>query len=99
MDQQNKIDIEIRPEVAMGHYSNMALITHSNSEFIVDFIQRMPGIPKAQVNSRIIMTPENAKIFLAVLSDNIAKFEAANGPIKLPSAPVMPPVGNGGAKA
>lgn len=96
MDQQNnKIDIEIRPEVSMGHYSNLAVITHSTSEFILDFIQHMPGIPKAQINSRIIMTPENAKRLLAALNDNIAKFEASNGPIKLPSQP-LPPLGGGG---
>lgn len=98
MDQQNnKIDIEIRPEVSMGHYANLAVITHSTSEFVLDFIQHMPGIPKAQVNSRIIMTPENVKRLFSALSDNIAKYEAANGPIKLPAQPqTLPPLGGGG---
>ena len=81
----------------MGHYANLAVITHSTSEFILDFIQHMPGIPKAQVNSRIIMTPENVKRLFSALSDNIAKFEAVNGPIKLSAQPQnLPPLGGGG---
>ncbi|MBQ0123974.1 MAG: DUF3467 domain-containing protein [Bacteroidales bacterium] len=93
---QNKLDIEIRPDAAMGHYSNLAIITHSSSEFIIDFVQHMPGIPKAQVNSRIIMTPENAKRLLAALTDNMQKFESQFGEIKLPepAAPIIPPVSN-----
>lgn len=93
---QNKLDIEISPEAAMGHYSNLAIITHSSSEFIVDFVQHMPGIPKAQVNSRIIMTPENAKRLLAALTDNVQKYENQFGEIELkePAAPIIPHVSN-----
>lgn len=91
---QGKLDIEIRPEIAMGHYSNLAIITHSSSEFILDFVQHMPGIPKAQVNSRIIMTPEHAKRLLAALTDNIQKYESQFGEILLPepAAPIIPPI-------
>jgi hypothetical protein len=79
---QNQISIELKEEVAQGIYSNLAIITHSPSEFIVDFIRVMPGIPKAEVKSRIILTPEHAKRLLHALKDNIAKFEQVHGPIK-----------------
>jgi len=92
--EQKQLDIELKPEVALGNYSNLAVITHSTSEFIIDFIEHMPGMPKAQVNSRIIMTPEHVKRLLMALSDNVAKYEAANGPIKLPDPPGMPPIGS-----
>jgi hypothetical protein len=78
----NQISIELKEEVAQGIYSNLAVITHSPSEFIVDFIRVMPGIPKAEVKSRIILTPEHAKRLLNALKDNIAKFESVHGPIK-----------------
>ncbi|MBQ0024444.1 MAG: DUF3467 domain-containing protein [Bacteroidales bacterium] len=98
---QNKLDIEIRPEAAMGHYSNFAIITHSTSEFILDFVQHMPGLPKAQVNSRIIMTPENAKRLLSALADNLQKYESQFGQIALHEAemPIIPPVGSNPAEA
>lgn len=79
---QNQISIELKEDVAQGIYSNLAIITHSPSEFIVDFIRVMPGIPKAEVKSRIILTPEHAKRLLHALKDNIAKFETTHGPIK-----------------
>jgi len=79
---QNQISIELKEDVAQGIYSNLAIITHSPSEFIVDSIRVMPGIPKAEVKSRIILTPEHAKRLLHALKDNIAKFEAVHGPIK-----------------
>ena len=79
---QNQINIELNEEVAQGIYSNLAIITHSASEFVVDFIRIMPGIPKAQVKSRIILTPEHAKRLTAALQDNIAKFESVHGTIK-----------------
>lgn len=78
----NQISIELNEEVAQGIYSNLAVITHSPSEFVVDFVRIMPGIPKAQVKSRIILTPEHAKRLVAALQDNIAKYEAVHGPIK-----------------
>ena len=69
-------------EVSQGIYSNLAIITHSAAEFILDFVRIMPGIPKAKVKSRIILTPEHAKRLMAALQDNISKYESAHGPIK-----------------
>src|SRR5512136_3308891 len=88
----NQISIELNEEVAQGVYSNLAVITHSASEFVVDFVRIMPGIPKAQVKSRIILTPEHAKRLVSALQDNIAKFETVHGQIKeiKGSGPVMP---------
>ena len=79
----NQINIELSEEVAEGTYSNLAIITHSNTEFILDFIRVMPGIPKARVKSRIILTPEHAKRLLKAMEDNIEKFEAINGRIRI----------------
>ncbi len=81
-NQNQQISIELKEDIAQGIYSNLAIITHSPSEFIVDFIRIMPGIPKAEVKSRIILTPEHAKRLLQALKDNIAKFESVHGPIK-----------------
>lgn len=81
----NQINIELSEEVAQGVYSNLALITHSSSEFILDFIRMMPGMPKANVQSRIILTPEHAKRLLHALEDNVRKYESQMGPIKLPN--------------
>ena len=78
----NQISIELNEEVAQGTYSNLAVITHSASEFVVDFVRIMPGIPKAQVKSRIILTPEHVKRFVTALQDNIAKYESVHGIIK-----------------
>lgn len=79
----NQLSIELSEEVADGHYSNMAVVSHSNSEFIVDFVKIMPGVPKAKVKSRVVMTPENTKRLIYALNENIKKFEAINGPVKL----------------
>ena len=79
---QNQINIELTEEIAEGIYSNLAMIAHSNSEFVIDFIRLMPGVPKAKVKSRIVITPEHAKRFLLALKDNIDKYEAAFGQIK-----------------
>lgn len=79
-----QLQIELKPEVAEGVYSNLAVITHSSSEIITDFLQMMPGMPKAQVKSRIVMAPEHAKRLLLALQDNIQKFEKQFGVIKLP---------------
>jgi hypothetical protein len=78
----NQINIELNEEVAGGVYSNLAVITHSNSEFILDFIRVMPGVPKAQVKSRIILTPQHAKRLMKALNENINKFESVNGKIR-----------------
>ena len=81
-DKQNQINIELSDEVAQGVYSNLAVITHSPSEFVVDFVRIVPGAPKAKVKSRIILTPEHAKRLLNALQGNIAKYEQMHGPIK-----------------
>ncbi|BAX80919.1 DUF3467 domain-containing protein [Labilibaculum antarcticum] len=91
----NQIDIQLKEDVAQGTYSNLAVITHSSSEFVVDFVRIMPGIPKADVKSRIILTPEHAKRLMMALQDNIRKFESLHGPIKVednqgPQGTVMP---------
>jgi hypothetical protein len=79
---QNQINIELSEEIAEGIYSNLAMIAHSNSEFVIDFIRLMPGVPKAKVKSRIVITPEHAKRFLFALKDNIEKYENSFGAIK-----------------
>lgn len=79
---QNQLNIELSEEVAEGTYSNLAIITHSPTEFVLDFIQVMPGVPKAKVKSRIVLTPEHAKRLLGALKDNIEKFESEHGDIK-----------------
>lgn len=78
---QGQINIELNEEVAQGEYSNLAVITHSNAEFIVDFISMMPGTPKARVKSRIILAPQHAKRLLKALNDNVRKFENQHGEI------------------
>ena len=80
--QEHKIEVELSAEVAEGIYSNLAIITHSNAEFIVDFINMMPGKSKANVKSRIILTPQHAKRLMNALNDNINKFEAGFGKIR-----------------
>lgn len=80
--EENQINIELSEEIADGIYSNLAIITHSNSEFIIDFVRMVPGVPKAKVKSRIILTPQHAKRLLKALGDNISKFESVNGTIK-----------------
>ena len=79
---QEGLNIELTEEVAEGTYSNIAVINHSPSEFVVDFIQMMPGVPKAKVKSRIILTPQHAKRLMNALNDNISKFQAQHGEIK-----------------
>lgn len=79
---QNQLNIEISEEVAEGQYANLAIITHSHAEFVLDFVNVMPGTPKSKVKSRVILTPQHAKRLMKALADNIQKFEAANGTIK-----------------
>ena len=81
-NQANQLNIELPEEVAEGTYSNLAIITHSNSEFVVDFVKVMPGVPKAKVKARILLTPQHAKRLLAALTDNIQKYEQVHGTIK-----------------
>ncbi|HNZ61868.1 MAG TPA: DUF3467 domain-containing protein [Paludibacteraceae bacterium] len=98
---ENQINIELSAEVAEGIYSNLAIISHSSSEFVLDFIRIMPGLPKAPVKSRIILTPEHAKRLLFALQENIAKYEQQNGKIKIDENSFMPPfpMGFGGGEA
>ena len=92
--QQQQIDINLTEEIAQGVYSNLAVITHSHAEFILDFVALMPGVPKGNVRSRVIMTPQNAKRLLMALSDNIQKFEEKNGKIKEMATDMIPVIGN-----
>lgn len=78
---QGQINIELSEEVSQGEYSNLAIITHSTAEFIVDFVSMMPGTPKAKVKSRIILTPQHAKRLLKALNENVRKFESQHGEI------------------
>lgn len=87
---EKKINIELDEKIAEGVYTNLAIINHSISEFVVDFVNIMPGSPKAKVKSRIILTPEHAKRFQKALSDNINRFEKANGKIKANDNPKIP---------
>jgi hypothetical protein len=95
--QQGQINIELTEEIAEGIYSNLAMIAHSNSEFVIDFIRLMPGVPKAKVKSRIVITPEHAKRLLQALKDNIDKYEASFGPIKRTDDMPKFPMNFGGA--
>ncbi len=82
MQNQQQINIELGPKEAEGIYSNLALISHSPAEFVIDFTRLVPGVPNARVYARIIMTPQHAKSLLAALQDNIEKFEKQYGEIK-----------------
>lgn len=96
-NRKNQINIELTDEVAEGIYSNLAIITHSNSEFIVDFVRIMPGVPKAKVKSRIVLTPQHAKRLLKALTENVLKFEAVYGIIQDTGQPDdFPPIDFGG---
>lgn len=81
-NQPNQLNIEITEEVAEGNYSNLAIITHSHAEFIVDFINIMPGVAKSKVKSRIILTPMHAKRLMRALEENIDRYEQENGEIR-----------------
>ncbi len=94
---QNQINVELSDEIAEGVYANLAMIAHSHSEFVVDFIRLMPGVPKAKVKSRIIMTPDHAKRLLAALKDNIDKYEKAFGKIENGQEPPQFPLNFGGS--
>ena len=88
----NQLQIELKEDVAQGTYANLAIITHSSSEFILDFIRVMPGVPKAGVQSRIILAPEHAKRLLRALEENIAKYERVIGPVRLADEQSLPPM-------
>ena len=82
LQQPNQLNIEISEEVAEGSYANLAIITHSHAEFVVDFVNVMPGAPKSKVKSRIILTPFHAKRFMKAMMENVQKFETTNGTIQ-----------------
>lgn len=97
---ENQLNVELPEDLAEGIYSNLAMIGHSNTEFVLDFIRMVPGVPNAKVKSRIIMTPEHAVRFLNALRENIERYEEAFGPIKamqdqmpLPQFPFSGPIG------
>lgn len=81
-EQPGQLNIEISEEVSEGTYANLAIITHSHAEFVIDFVNVMPGTPKSKVKSRIVLTPFHAKRFMKALVENINKFEAASGTIQ-----------------
>ena len=89
-NKEGQINIELDDVTAQGTYSNLAIINHSVSEFIVDFISVMPGQPKAKVKSRIILTPQHAKRLVKALADNVNRFEKSHGKIKDYDQPPMP---------
>ena len=80
----NQLQIELKEEIAEGTYANLAIIAHSTSEFVLDFVRMMPGVNKAKVKSRIVMTPEHAKRLALALQDNLMRYEAQFGEIRLP---------------
>lgn len=91
----NQVNIELSEEMSTGVYSNLTILTHSPTEFVMDFIQLMPGMPKGKVRSRVIMTPQNAKRLLHAIQDNVRKYEQAFGVIDDGNVPPMPPMNFG----
>ncbi len=83
-NQQNQLNIELPEDVAEGIYSNLAIITHSHSEFVLDFIRVLPGTPKSKVKARVLLTPHHAKKLQKALDDNLSKYEATHGSIEEP---------------
>ena len=87
---QNQLNIELDEKTAEGIYSNLAIINHSVSEFVIDFVSVMPGTPKAKVKSRIVLTPQHAKKLMQAITENVKRFEEAHGEIKVYDQPVIP---------
>ena len=87
---QQGLQIELPQQVAQGEYANFAIITHGSSDFVIDFVRVLPGVPKAQVCSRVILAPEHAKRLLAALQENIMRYENEFGPIRIPSQQAEP---------
>lgn len=84
MNKDNQLQIELKEDIAEGTYANLAIIAHSTSEFVIDFVRMMPGVTKAKVKSRIVMTPEHAKRLLMALQDNVMRYESQFGEIRMP---------------
>ena len=93
-DNNGQLQIELKEDVAQGIYANLAIITHSSSEFILDFVRVMPGMPKAGVQSRIVLAPEHAKRLLRALEENIGKYERSFGPVRMPDEQTFPTLPN-----
>ena len=89
-EQQEQINIELDENIAEGIYSNLAIINHSSSEFVLDFVNIMPGLPKAKVKSRIVLTPQHAKRLIKALADNVHRFELSHGEITDTEQPAIP---------
>lgn len=83
--QQGQLQIELPQDVAQGEYANFAIITHSSSDFVIDFARVLPGVPKATVKSRVLLAPEHAKRLLNALQENIVRYERTFGPIRIPN--------------
>ena len=98
-NKKNQINIELTEEMAAGIYSNLAIITHSPTEFVLDFVSMMPGAPKAKVKSRVVMTPQHAKRLYKALAENLSKYESTFGTIKEVGNEGMPPFTMGGPTA
>jgi hypothetical protein len=100
-NQQGQLQVELPQEISQGEYANFAIITHSSSDFVIDFARVLPGVTKAQVKSRVILAPEHAKRLLGALQENIMRYEREFGPIKIPNQnqrTIAPfPVGKGEA--
>ena len=100
-NQQGQLQVELPQEISQGEYANFAIITHSSSDFVIDFARVLPGVTKAQVKSRVILAPEHAKRLLGALQENIMRYEREFGPIKIPNqnqCTIAPfPVGKGEA--
>ncbi|MBE6219768.1 MAG: DUF3467 domain-containing protein [Rikenellaceae bacterium] len=91
------LEIQLDEQVAQGNYCNIALIAHSTSEFIIDFATMLPGLPKARVKSRVVLTPEHAKRLLLSLQENVSRYENSFGKINIPTKqPVIDPFGHKG---
>src|SRR5579863_6452811 len=89
-EKQQQINIELPEEMSEGIYSNLAIISHSPQEFVIDFIRVMPGVPKAKVKARVVVTPEHAKRFMKALIDNVKKYEQQFGTINDKEPPIIP---------
>ena len=93
-ENDGQLPIELKEDVAQGIYANLAVITHSSSEFVLDFIRVLPGMPKAGVQARLVLAPEHAKRLLHALEDNVATYEQMYGPIRVPGGQPLPPLAN-----
>ena len=98
-EEKKQVGIELPEEIAQGLYSNLAVVNHSQTEFVVDFISMMPGMPKAKVKSRVVLTPQHTKLLLRVLVDNVKKYESKFGVIKDVGKQQQLPLNFGGPKA